>query len=123
MKYPINVKEAEIHMTQYIATGLSSSLDSMYACRVIMENCSYWLTYNHFGGKSTLACRSYNLTSNSLILYKTPGHSARCNDKTKVLFDEFARKLQNKEIMNGNFFESLEQNGNGEIVAIKYCGT
>ena len=104
VKYPTNAKEVETHMREYRAAGIPGSPGSMDACHVVMEKCSHRLKQNHLGGKSKLTCRSFNLTSNhrKRILHTTPGHPARWNDKTIVLFDEFATKLRNGEIMNDN---------------------
>ena len=110
-------------MREFRDAGLPGSPGSMDACHVVMEKCSHRLKQNHLGGKSKLTCRSFNLTSDhrKRILHTTLGHPVRWNDKTIVLFDEFATKLRNGEIMNDNFFELLKENPNGEVVAIKYC--
>ena len=110
MNFPTNDKEAETHMREFRAAGLSASPGSMDACHIVMDKCSHRLKQNHIGGKSKLTCRSFNLTSKyrTHILHKTPGHLSRWNDKKIVLFDKFATKLQNGEIMNNNFFGLLQ---------------
>ena len=79
---------------------------------------------NHLGGKSNQIARSHNLTCNHRrrILHTTCGHPARWNDKTIVLFDDFATDLRNGNIMGDNSFVLFEHDGSDIIVEVKYCG-
>ena len=76
----------------------------MDACHVLMDTCSQRLKQNHIGGKPNHTCRSFYLTSNHRIqiLYTTPSHPARWNDKTIIIFDEYAKVLKKIIIMDDN---------------------
>ena len=124
VKYPKCQEEAATHTMEYQIAGLCGAIGSMDSCHVIMEKCSHRLKQNHFGGKSKQTCRSFNLTCNHRrkILHTTSGHPARWNDKTIVLFDDFATDLRNGNIMGDNSFVLFEHDGSDIIVEVKYCG-
>jgi hypothetical protein len=122
--YPKNTVEAQSHTKEYEIAGMHGGIGSMDACHVTVEKCSHRLKQNHLGGKSKQTCRSFNLTANHRrqILHTTPGHPARWNDKTIVLFDKFARQLKNGSIMQDHIFELYERTSDGSIIAVKYRG-
>ena len=125
VKYPKNSEEADAHSREYELAGMHGAIGSMDACHITLEKCSHRLRQNHLGGKSKQTCRSYNVTVNHKrqILQSTTGHPARWNDKTIILYDEFARRLKNGEIMNDRIFKLYERTSNGNLILVKYCCT
>ena len=125
VKYPTTSDEMIDHTKEYEMAGFHGAVGSMDACHITIEKCSHRLKQNHLGGKSKQTCRSYNLTCNHRrqILHTTPGHPARWNDKTIVLYDELAVGMRVGKLMSDNVFELLEQTENGEIIQVKYKGS
>ena len=124
VKYPTTSQEGLTHSLEFNKAGMHGAIGSMDACHITIEKCSHRLKQNHLGGKSKLTCRSYNLTCNHRrqILHTTPGHPARWNDKTIVLYDSLAKGLKNGTIMQDNIFELFERSDTNEIVTKKYRG-
>ena len=124
VSYPTTVEEALTHCNEFNQAGMHGAIGSMDACHIVIEKCSHRLKQTHLGGKSKLTCRSYNLTCNHRrqILHTTPGHPARWNDKTIVLFDKLAKDLKNGKIMQDNIFELWDRSGSGELIKVKYRG-
>ena len=87
--YPTTPEAMKIHTQEYEKAGFHGAFGSMDACHIVMEKCSHRLKQNHMGGKSKHTCHAFNLTCNHRrqILYTTPGHPARWNDKTIILYD------------------------------------
>ena len=94
--YPKSSVEMRKHTREYEIAGFHGAVGSMDACHIVIEKCSHRLKQNHLGGKSKQTCRSFNLTCNHRrqILHTTPGHPARWNDKTIVLYDKLAVGLR-----------------------------
>ena len=124
VKYPSTANEMKLHTREYEISGFHGAIGSMDACHIIIEKCSHRLKQNHLGGKSKQTCRSFNLTCNHRrqILHTTPGHPARWNDKTIVLYDKFAVGLRKGLLMNDNSFELFDMNDNREVIKVKYKG-
>ena len=124
VKYPTTANEMKTQTKEYEVAGFHGAFGSMDACHIIMEKCSHRLKQNHLGGKSKHTCRSFNLTCNHRrqTLHTTPGHPARWNDKTIVLYDKLAVGMRGGELMQDNEFELLEKKDNGEIIKVKYKG-
>ena len=112
------------HTKEYEIAGFHGAVGSMDACHIIIEKCSHRLKQNHLGGKSKQTCRSYNLTCNHRrqILHTTPGHPARWNDKTIVLFATLVRGVHDGELHQDYEFELLEYNEHKEIITKIYKG-
>ena len=112
VNYPKTSVEMRNHTQEYEVAGFHGAFGSMDACHIIIEKCSHRLKQNHIGGKSKQTCRSYNLTCNHRrqILHTTPGHPARWNDKTIVLYDELAVGMRSGKLMNDNIFELFDRN-------------
>ena len=90
MNYPSTSNEIKIHSKEYETAGFHSAVGSIDACHIVIEKYAYRLKQNHMEGKSKQTYRSYNLTCNHCrqIKHTTPGHPARWNDKTIVLYDK-----------------------------------
>ena len=125
VKYPVNSAEMHNHTKEYEIAGFHGAVGSMDACHIVIERCSHRLKQNHLGGKSKQTCRSYNLTCNHRrqILHTTPGHPARWNDKTIVLYDELAVGMRAGKLMNDNEFELYDKKANGDLIKVKYKGS
>ena len=97
---------------------------SMDRYHVAVEKCSHRLKKNHLGRRSKLTCGSFNLIANHKrkIPHTTPGHPARLNNKTIVLFDIFARQLNNGSIMQDHMFELFEMTSDCSIITVKCRG-
>ena len=124
VKYPTTANEAITHAYEFKIAGMEGAIGAMDVCHIIIEKCEHRLKQNHLGGKSKLTCRAYNLTCNHRrqILHTTPGHPARWNDKTIVLYDALAKDLRRGSIMQDNNFELLERTRQNEIIKVKYRG-
>jgi hypothetical protein len=72
----------------------------------------------------THTARTYNVSVNHRrrILYTTSGHPARWNDKTLVLFDDFAGGIHSGKLLDDVEFELWELDDEGNEVAVKYRG-
>jgi hypothetical protein len=90
--FPANAEVAATHMHKMKLAEFDGAIGSTDATHVRMERCSYRLANAHSGAKLRMPSRTYNMTVNHRrqILSTTRGHPARWNDKTLVLFDEFA---------------------------------
>ena len=107
VKYPKTTAEIGNHSSEFEIAGIHGAIGSMDVCHVIIEKCTHRLKQNHLGGKSKQTARSYNLTCNHRrqIFHTTSGYPARWNDKAVVLYDELARGLRNRSILEDNIFE------------------
>ena len=124
VKYPTNKDEMQQHTKEFEVAGFHGAVGSMDACHVLMEKCSHRLKQNHLGAKSKHTCRSFNLTCNhrKQILHTTCGHPARWNDKTIVLYDNFAVGLRKGDLMTDNIFELHDITDAGEDIKVRYRG-
>jgi hypothetical protein len=92
---PTTQEEADEHMYEMRKAGFNGSIGSTDATHVLWHRCSYKHRQAHLGYKMSQTARSYNITVNHRrrILWSTQGLPARWNDKTVVMFDDFARGI------------------------------
>ena len=112
------------HQHEYNLAGCHGAIGSTDAAHVLSERIRYKRRNAHIAFKMSNTARTYNVTVNHRrrILSATGGHPATWNDKTLVLFDDFARGIQDGKILNDLDFELFELNEEGEVVAAKYQG-
>jgi hypothetical protein len=123
VRMPTNKEEAV--SPEYHQAGLPGCVGSMDASHIILEKVPQALKQMHLGFKDTHTARTYNIVVNHRrrILSSTRGHPARWNDKTLVLFDDFATALRNGSALDDVEFVLLERSGNGvDVVERKYRG-
>jgi len=79
---------------------------------------------HHAGFKMSQTAHTYNLIVNHAhrILSTSCGHPGSWNDKTLVLFDDFAVALHEGMVLNDFSFVLLEQSADGSIVEVTYKG-
>jgi hypothetical protein len=97
----------------------------MDATHILLKKVEYWLRQSHLGFKSLHRARSYNITMNNRrkILATTTGHLAWWNNKTVVLFDNFAVPLSEGRTLQDCTFELYDIESRGYVVKKKYAGT
>jgi DDE superfamily endonuclease len=123
VRMPTNKEEAV--SPEYHQAGLPGCVGSMDASHIILEKVPQALKQMHLGFKDTHTARTYNIVVNHRrrILSSTRGHPARWNDKTLVLFDDFATALRNGSALDDVEFVLLERSANGvDVVERKYRG-
>jgi hypothetical protein len=89
---PSTSADAEDHRHEFDLAGLPGCVGSLDATHVAIFRCPSQLRPSHAGWKQDLPSRTYNLTTNHRrrILHTTTGHPATYNDKTLVIYDQFA---------------------------------
>ena len=119
---PASLEEA--FSQEYLAAGLPGCVGSMDATHVLFERIPYELHEAHKGFKMASCARTYNIVVNHLrrILSTTKGHPSRWNDKTLVMYDEFASGLKYGELLEDAEFTLFERDSNGNIVERRYKG-
>jgi hypothetical protein len=123
-KHVIIPSSEEARSPEYEQAGLPGCAGSMDASHVILEKVPHDLKQLHLGFKHSQTARTYNIVVNHRrrILSSTRGHPARWNDKTLVLFDDFATALRNRTVLDDVEFVLFEKNADGEVVERKYRG-
>lgn len=123
VKAPISAEEVQDHQHEFELAGMHGCIGSTDATHIILEKVSYAQSQLHKGFKLGQTARTYNLTVNHRrrILSTTRGHPARWNDKTLILFDTFARGIQEGSLDECGF-TLLERNNRGEVVSRRYRG-
>jgi hypothetical protein len=93
----------------------------MDATQILLEKVEYRLRQRFM---SSHTCRTYNITVNNRrqILATTMGHPARWNDKTVVLFDDFAVALHEGEKLQDVRFHLYDHDASGKIMKQIYTG-
>jgi hypothetical protein len=121
---PKTAEEALEHTGPYTKAGLPGCVGSMDATHILLEKVEYRLRQSHLGFKSSHTARSYNITVNNRrkILATTTGHPSRWNDKTVVLFDNFAVALNEGRTLQDCTFELYDIDSRGNVVKQKYEG-
>jgi hypothetical protein len=121
---PKTAEDAAEHTPEYEKAGLPGCVGSMDATHILLEKVEYRLRQSHLGFKSSHTARSYNITVNNRrkILATTTGHPARWNDKTVVLFDNFAVALHEGTTLQDVTFELYDVNSCGSVFKQKYVG-
>ena len=121
---PTNAQEIVTHMKEYTIAGLNGCFGSMDATHISMEMCYSGLKNFHSGGKLKAPSRTYNIIVNHRrrIIDSTHGHPARWNDKTLILYHDFACDLHNSKILQDVEFDLLEKDGDGVVHSQKYKG-
>lgn len=126
VKTPTNEEEIiRHHMYEMEQAGFHGCIGSTDATHVMLEKCSARLHNQHKGFKMSHTARTYNMTVNHRrrILSTTRGHPARWNDKTLILFDDFARGIKEGRYLGDVEFELFEWNSAGDaVVAVRYRG-
>ena len=124
VSFPKNAAEAEEHMHEMRQAGFHGCPCSTDATHIMMERCRYLQRQAHMGFKMSHPARTYNMTVNHRrkILWTTPGHPSRWNDKTVVLFDKFVRGIHEGEYLSDVEFELHEFDMAGNVVNAKYRG-
>jgi hypothetical protein len=122
--FPANAEEAETHMHEMKLAGFDGAVGSTEATHIGMEWCSYRVTNIHSGAKLPMPSRTYNMTVNHRrqILSTTRGRPARWNDKTLVLFDEFATYMYEGYVLSEVEFDLFEYDEDGKIKSVRYKG-
>jgi hypothetical protein len=121
---PKRADDAKQHTPEYEKAGLPGCIGSMDATRIQLEKVEYRLRQSHLGFKSSHTTRKYNITVNNRrrILATTTGHPARWNDKTVVLFDNFALALNKGTTLQDVTFELYDVDACGSVFKQKYAG-
>ena len=121
---PKTAEEASQHTGQYTKAGLPGCIGSMDTTHILLEKVEYRLRQSHLGFKSLHTARSYNITVNNRrkILATTTGHPATWNDKTVVLFDNFAVALNEGRTLQDCMFELYDIDPCGNVFKQKYEG-
>ena len=121
---PNRAEEAAYHTEEYRQAGLPGCVGSMDATHILLERVEYRMQQNHLGFKMSHTARAYNITVNHRrrILATTRGHPSRWNDKTLVLFDDFAVSLNEGRKMQDFTFELYERDVSGNVTKAKYRG-
>jgi hypothetical protein len=124
VKTPSSEEEIRNHMFKMEQAGFHRCIGSTDATHIMLEKCSAQLHHQHKGFKMTHTARTYNMTVNHRrrIISTTRGHPARWNDKTLILFDEFAHGMKEGRHLSEVEFELFEMDSAGNIVAVKYRG-
>lgn len=93
---PASGAEAMKWASEYAMAGFHGCMGSMDATHVGMLKCPYKLKQFNDSWKLNLPSRTYNTTvvHTRKIIYSTPGHPGRWNDKTLQLFDKLAHLLR-----------------------------
>jgi hypothetical protein len=122
--FPTDAEAAEEHMHEFKQAGFHGAMGSSDATHIMLERCFYAQRQAHIGFKMTHPARTYNMTVNHRrrILHTTPGHPARWNDKTVVLFDDFIRGIHEGKYLSDVEFELYEKDDNGAVFSVKYRG-
>ncbi|KAI2512197.1 Plant transposon protein [Fragilaria crotonensis] len=123
---PLTLTDAHNHMREMQIAGFPGCIGSCDATHVLIEKCSNRLKNQHTAKKLPGTARTYNVTVNHRrrILSTTTGHPCRWNDKTLILFDKFARGLQNgNNPLNDVEFTLCERNENGSVIEVRYRGS
>jgi hypothetical protein len=102
---PSTSDEVIKYIHEYDQDGFHGCIGSTDATHIMVEKCSARIRNAHMGFKMSHTARTYNMTVNNRrrILSTTRGHPARWNDKTLILFDDFARGIR-----EGRYFKDLE---------------
>lgn len=121
---PESADDAAVHTKEYEKAGLPGCVGSMDATHILLEKVEYRLRQSHLGFKSSHTCRTYNITVNNRrqILATTMGHPARWNDKTVVLFDDFAVALHEGEKLQDVRFHLYDHDASGNVIKQTYAG-
>ena len=125
---PVTLNDAHNHMREMQIAGFPGCTGSCNAAtRVLIEKRSNRLKNQHTAKKLPGTARTYNVTVNhrQRILSTTTGHPCRWNEKTLILFDKFARGLQNgNNPLNDVEFTALcERDENGSVIDVRYRGS
>jgi len=104
--------------------GLAGCIGSMDATHVMCEKVFHSMRQNHVGFKVLQTACTYNLIVNHAcrILSMSCDHLGSWNDKTLILFDDFAIALHEGTILNDFSFVLLEKSADGSIVEVTYKG-
>jgi hypothetical protein len=121
---PTTQAEVEEHVHEMRMAGMNGCVGSTDATHIIWHRCSYRHRQSHLGFKLSQTARSFNLTVNHCrrILSSTMGYPARWNDKTLVLYDDFAHGIHEGTCLSEVKFVLLETDSNGNVVKRKYKG-
>jgi hypothetical protein len=121
---PRTVEEMESHMHEMKLAGMDGGGASTDATNVTIENCRYGSRQPHLGPKGSKTSRTYNasVTHRHRILNTTAGHPSRWNDKTLILFDDFATGLKDGSLLGDYEFFLYERDVNGDIQKFLYHG-
>jgi len=109
---------------EYDAAGLAGCIGSMDATHVMCDRVFHSMRQHHVGFKMLQTACTYNLIVNHArrIWSTAHGHPGSWNDKTLVLFDDFAVTLHEGTILNDFSFALLEQTVDRSIVEVEYKG-
>jgi len=109
---------------EYDAASLAGCIGSMDATHVMCKKVFQCMRNAHIGFKMSQTARTYNLIVNHArrILSTSQGHPGSWNDKTVVLFDNFASRLHDSTILNHFSFSLLEWGVNGTVIDVQYKG-
>jgi len=109
---------------EYDAAGLAGCIGSMDVTHIMCERVFQYMRQSHIGFKMSQTARTYNLIVNHArrILSTSHGHPSSWNDKTLVLFDDFASSLHEGSILNDFSFKLLEQSVDGTVIEGPYKG-
>ncbi len=105
--------------------GFPKCIGSCNASHILIEKCSNRLKNQHTAKTLPGTAQTYNITVNHRrrILSTTTRHPCRWNDKTLILFDSFARGLQNdNNALKDVEFTLCKRDVNGFVVDVKYRG-
>lgn len=121
---PKTAEDAAQHTPEYEKAGLPGCIGSMDATHILLEKVKYRLRQSHLGFKSSHTARSYNITVNNRrkILATATGHPARWNDKSVVLFDNFAVALNEGTTLQDVTFDLYDVDSVGSVFKQKYAG-
>ena len=129
--YPVYVRmpttAAEYDGSEYNTGGLTGAGFSTDATNVVMWRCPQNQKQANMGFKQSHPARTYNLTCNHRrrILYTTPGHPSRWNDKSLAHVDDFLSGIHEGKILQDVEFSLFAWSGavgSSSIVETKYRG-
>jgi len=124
VRMPVTLEEGLENEREFKLAGFPGAVGSMDATHILLEKVSNRTRQAHLGFKMSHTARSYNVTVNHRrrILSTTHGHPARWNDKTLVMYDEFATALKDGSVLDDLEFELYEYDEEGNVVKRKYRG-
>jgi hypothetical protein len=111
--------EVEEHIHEMRMAGMNGCVGSTDATHIVWHRCSYWHWQSPLGYKISQTAWSYILTMihHRRILSSTNGHpAAHWNDKTLVLYDDFAHGKHEGKCLSEVEFVLLERDSTGNIV-------
>ena len=108
----------------FTQAGFNGCIGSTDATHVPMLSCWAWAQIVHKGGKSSVPCRTFNVTvtHSRQIIGSTSGHPATFNDKTLIMFDKLLSNIRRGEFNEDHVFSLLEKDKDGNIVEVEYVG-